>query len=144
MAFDHLNRGERRAMRKYSVSEAAKRPVRLTELPRSQWPASMVVGARHAPSAVWISQRYLVQMFDELPFNGITVIRLTVCRTTLGGDGHWDAALAWEELQQIKSDVGFGSWYGLELYPRDIDVVNVANMRHLWLLEQPLSIGWFK
>ena len=26
----------------------------------------------------------------------------------------------------------------------DVDVVNVANMRHVWILDKPLKIGWSK
>ena len=44
---------------------------------------------------------------------------------------------------QVKREIGFGDWYALEIFPRDGDIVNVANMRHLWMLATPLSIGWF-
>lgn len=53
------------------------------------------------------------------------------------GDG-----LTWDELQAIKRDVGFGDWHGLEIYPPDQQVVNVANIRHIWISPEPLWIGW--
>lgn len=65
-------------------------------------------------------------------------------RTTLQVSGRWDDSLTWDELQAVKTDCGFGAWFGLEVYPRERDVVNVANMRHLWILEHPLPIGWFR
>jgi hypothetical protein len=38
--------------------------------------------------------------------------------------------------------VGFGAADALEVYPRDGDVVNVANIRHLWVLRDPLPWAW--
>jgi hypothetical protein len=143
MAFDNLNRNERRAMRKIALAEAEKRPVKLTEmLPRESW-LDRYPG-NHPPLRVWQSRNYLVQLFDEAPLTPkVDVFRLTVCRVTLGDDGHWDENLSWDELQEIKREVGYGEWYGVEIYPRDSDVVNVANMRHLWVVSSPLGIGWF-
>jgi hypothetical protein len=31
----------------------------------------------------------------------------------------------------------------VEIYPRDRDIVNIANMRHLWVMAEPLALGWF-
>lgn len=90
-----------------------------------------------------MSRKYLVQMFDEEPFQGVDTRRLSINRVTLKQDGHWEENLTWEELQDVKREVGFGDWYGVEIYPRDVDVVNVTNLRHLWILAKPLSLGWF-
>lgn len=137
-----MNRAMRRAQASMSRDLVKQRPAKLTAIPRTEWPT--LEGMTHKPVAVWVSQKYLVQIFDEQPFNGITVMRATVCRVTITNHGQWNAGIEWEELQQIKSDVGFGEWYAMELFPQDSEVVNVANMRHLWMLEKPLSIGWFK
>lgn len=141
MAFDHLNRADRRMMVKYAREEAAKRPARLTEIPRETWPP--YPNPAHAPTKVWQSRKYLVQLFDETPLQNIDTRRMSVNRVTIGDDGRWDAGLSWDELQDIKREIGFGDWYGLEIYPRDGDVVNDANMRHIWLLAVPLPLGWF-
>lgn len=129
-------------MSAYSREEAKKRPAQLTEIPPSNWSASHRT-AKHPPMRVWESRVFLVQLFHESPFMSVDMRRLTVSRITLQTDGHWHADIPWEALQKVKREVGFGDWYGLELYPRDCDVVNVANMRHLWLLAKPLAIGWF-
>lgn len=50
--------------------------------------------------------------------------------------------ITWDQLQTIKSELGFGDWYAVEVYPANADLVNDANMRHLWMLETRLSIGW--
>jgi hypothetical protein len=143
--YEHLNRNERRAMAAYSREEAAKRPLLLTELPREKWPPDYRNGPS-APVRVWQSQKYLAQLFDAgaCPMPPTTMLRLSICRATLNNDGRWEEGLEWEELMQIKREIGYGDWYAVEVYPRDHDIVNVANMRHLWLLAQPMNIGWFK
>jgi hypothetical protein len=142
MAFDQQNRQTRRAAQAYARAEQKNRPARLTEIPREEWPRAYAL-AEHPPTHVWVSQKYLVQMFDEEPFQGIDTRRLSINRSTLKSDGHWDEDLVWTELQAIKREIGFGDWYGVEIYPRDRDVVNVANLRHLWILAAPLNLGWF-
>jgi hypothetical protein len=94
--------------------------------------------------SVWRSREFLVQAYAAPPLNGIEVHRLSVCRVTLQSDGRWDAEITWDDLQRVKREAGFGDWYAVEVYPRDRDVVNVANMRHLWLFADPLPIGWTK
>lgn len=141
MPFEHLSRRDRRAAVAYAAAEAKKRPARLAEIPRERWPRNLAGEAER--THVWHSQRFLVQMFDEAPFQGIDTRRISVCRVTLLQDGRWEEGLSWEELMQVKREIGFGDWYALEIFPRDGDIVNVANMRHLWMLATPLSIGWF-
>jgi hypothetical protein len=138
MPYEHLSRHERRAMATFAYEQAKKRPPKLTEIPRHLWPMSQT-----KQTHVWHSQKFLVQMFDETPFQGIDTRRISVSRVTLKNDGRWEEDISWEELMQVKREIGFADWYGLEIFPRDIDIVNVANMRHLWLLAAPLDIGWF-
>lgn len=143
MAYEHLNRSDRRVMANLAREEAAKRPAQLSEISRERI-METYPNAKHPPTRVWQSRKYLVQMFTEDPFLGVDTRRISVCRTTLGNDGRWEAGFSWDELQDIKREIGYGHWYGVEIYPRDVDVVNVANMRHLWLLSTPLELGWFK
>ncbi|EOG1815585.1 hypothetical protein ACK3RA_000943 [Enterobacter hormaechei] len=51
---------------------------------------------------------------------------------------------AGDALQEIKSAVGYGDRDAVEIYPRDSDVVNVANMRHLWITPEPIAFAWRK
>lgn len=123
-------------MRRQLERENAKRPMALTPVPREQWPAS----GDTKRTAVLLSREYLVQVFDE----GVGVQRISANRTTARSDGRWDDGLTWDEMQEIKRQIGMADKYAVEIYPRDRDVVNVANMRHLWVLDEPLHIGWFK
>lgn len=139
MPFEHLNRAGRRAMVAHAAQEAKKRPEILTEIPRAAWPLSQT-----RQTHVWHSRKFLVQMFEEEPFQGVETRRISVCRATLLECGRWEENLTWDELMQVKREIGFGEWYAVEIFPRDRDVVNVANMRHLWLLGSPLALGWFR
>lgn len=93
---------------------------------------------------VFVSRKFLVQVYAE-PQEDVfeTVYRLSVNRVKRNQHG-WAQDITWKELQQVKRELGYGDWYAIEIYPRDKDVVNVANMRHLWLFEKPLPYGWTK
>lgn len=128
-------RNQRRALE----AENNKLTDKFEPVPSSSWP-SMSVGVKR-PSQIWRSKKYLVQVYVE---NGLAEIRLSICRTTLNNMGQWEDGLSWEELQKIKSDIGYGHVFAVEIYPPDYDVVNIANMRHLWLIRNPPEIGWKK
>jgi len=71
------------------------------------------------------------------------MLRASINRTTLRADGRWEENLTWDEMQEIKRQIGRGICYAVEVLPMDCDIVNVANMRHMWILPEPLPIGWF-
>ena len=115
-------------------------PKKLTLLPWNEWPE------RHKEDKsfllqVWISRKYLVQIFDENK-QIVGMRRLSVNYLRYNSRG-WKDGMTWDELMQVKRDVGCGDHYAIEVYPCDRDIVNDANIRHLWLLTQPLPIGWF-
>jgi hypothetical protein len=135
-----VNRAERRELQVLTRQQAKAWPRELVAIPESEWPSRE---RRERPRAVLRSSEFLVQAYDARPLHGIAVRRLSVSRVTMRSDGRWDAGITWDDLQRIKHEAGYGDWYGVEIFPRDRDVVNVANMRHLWLLAEPLAIGWF-
>lgn len=102
------------------------------------WPAIYQDGKAKALS-VWRSKEFFVVVFDE---NGRT--RITVNRTMIDGSGEWMDGISWEELQRIKNEVGFADRDAVEVYPKDGDEVNVANMRHLWVLDEDCPFAWRK
>jgi hypothetical protein len=136
-----MNRQHRRAQMRLSVELNAARPEQLTPIARERWPPPGTVRVIQA----WESKRFCVQQYPvERHLEDLCQYRLTICRTTLNTEGKWVDGISWDELMQCKRDVGFGDWWGVEIYPRDFDIVNVANLRHLWIFERPLNIGWFK
>lgn len=119
---------ERRAMAK----ENAKWPLHLKQIPRDIWPSQ-----RPDVLEVWRSRGFLVQIYAEK--NGH--IRMSVNRTRHTGD-NWVAAITWDELMRLKRECGRGDLDALELYPADADVVNVANIRHLFFPPGPVAFKW--
>jgi len=109
----------------------------LKPVPKENWPARC-----HDPkrSNVWVNAYFLVQEFQE--DNG--VIRLSVNATSIASSGRWKDSISWDALQEIKSSVGYGDRDAVEIYPRDSDVVNVANMRHMWITPEPIAFAWRK
>lgn len=88
--------------------------------------------------AAWRSNRFLVQLFA--PENGgqrISINRAMVDEQT----GRWVDGITWDEIQGIKRQVGFGDRHAVEIYPPDSDVINVANIRHIWLVDAP-AFAW--
>lgn len=123
-----------RAQRRQLERDNAKRPDVLEVISPNEWianPPPKLVKA-------WRSKDFLVQAFTE----NEGVLRLSVNRTTLSTDGRWLENITWGELVELKRQAGFGDWYAVEIYPKDKDMVNVANMRHLWVMLEPLNIGW--
>lgn len=116
-------------------------PKVLTLLPEDEWPEEWVSVAFDKPVEIWISRTYLVQIFDESKQLD-SMLRLAINYTRYNSKG-WHDGLSWDELMQCKHDVGYGDYYAIEIFPRAKDVINIANIRHLWVLAEPLTIGWF-
>ena len=127
-----------KAKRQVLRQENDKWPVSMREVPHDQWPDAVLrLAAR--PLQVWRSRYFLAVLWQEpRKIN----LRLSICRAEIRDDGSWRDGLTWEDLQDIKSGCGFGDVEAVEMYPRDCDVVNVANMRHLWLLAGLSPFAW--
>lgn len=82
---------------------------------------------------------FLVQVFAE----GADITRLSINRTSVTPSGtRWLDGITWDELMGIKAAIGYGDCCAVEIYPPDNDVVDVANMRHLWVLPEELEFMW--
>src|SRR4030067_3238407 len=89
-----------RDMRRQLERDNAKRPPILTQIPSDKRPS--VVDATRIE--VWRRREFLVQVFIEE--DGVQ--RISMNRTTARLDGRWDDALTWDEIQEIKRQIGTG------------------------------------
>lgn len=123
-------RNQRRLLEK----ESRKWPARLTEVPRDLWPY-------HDGGQIQVlrSSEFLVQVFAGR--SDAVIARLSVVRTRLVGRD-WADGITWGELQDIKNQCGYSDYDAVEVYPDAADVVNVANMRHLWVMADKLPFAW--
>jgi hypothetical protein len=122
-----------RAQRRQLERDNAKQPAELREIPRDQWPDPSAPQLR-----VLRSRDFLVQEFAE---KAPARVRLSVCRTTMAGE-RWQDGITWDDLQRLKRECGYGDSDAIEIYPDDRNVVNVANMRHLWIMAEPVACAW--
>lgn len=126
---------ERKRADAYLRMENAKYSEQLRHLPRESCPHP------DGPQiAVLRSKEFLVQVFPEAN----DVLRLSISRARMLANGRWDDGISWDELQRLKREAGYADRYAVEVFPADKDVVNVANMRHLWLLTEPPPFAWKK
>lgn len=89
------------------------------------------------PSRVWLSKHFLAMLFTfgHSP-------RLTVNRCERQPGGNWKDGITWDELMSVKAACGFADAWAVEVYPPEAEVVNDANMRHLWILDGAPPFAW--
>jgi len=112
----------------------------MVPLPKLLWPKSE--NLKDPPIEVWLSDFAMAQIYA--PQEGgqrITVNRLQVERVRDNGEVIFKGGISWDRLQAIKHQIGFGDRWAVELYPPEDQVINVANMRHLFLTTTP-DFGW--
>lgn len=122
-----------RAQRRQLERDNLKHGDVLRQIPRTEWPDVFPLRCVE----VWRSRDYLAQIYQER--DGIE--RISVCRTTINGDG-WEDGITWDTLQRLKRECGRGDKDAVEVYPADDAIVNVANMRHLWVMPEPIAFKW--
>ena len=122
-----------RAQRRELERESAKWPAALKNIPRHEWPNPDGPQLR-----VLRSRDYLVQEFDG---TGPVLVRLSINITSMDGT-RWKDGIPWEDLQRLKGEAGYPLCDAVEVFPAAGDVVNVANMRHLWVMRDKLPFAW--
>jgi len=122
-----------RIQRRLLNKENAKQPTTLRPVARELWPPAR---SPHLVE-VWRSRGFLVQVYTE-PGD---FQRMSVSRTIHNGDT-WADQVTWDELMQLKRECGRGDKDALEVFPADADIVNVANMRHLFFPPGPVTFKW--
>jgi hypothetical protein len=113
----------------------------LTEVARADCMVVTTMPNRTDRLTAWRSSEYTVQTFRV---NG-GIIRISVNRSQLTGDDRvFKDGIPWEHLMEIKRKVGYGDRQAVEIYPEDCHTVNKINIRHLWVLPEPLPFSWQK
>jgi hypothetical protein len=110
----------------------------MQEVPREEWP--FFPAWETIPMRVWRSKDYLAVLYKQ---RADGMVRLTVNsvrrkperKRTAGTD--WRDGITWDELQRVKNETLGPDVWCVEVYPAQDDVVDVANMRHLWPLDEP-------
>lgn len=114
--------------------------MKFEEIPKEQWPKN----DPKPPLRVFKNNKFLVQIIYCKETIRITVNRTEIQCMKRDGSPQWKESISWDELQEIKNYVGYENHWMVEIYPPKDKVENVANMRHLWLLDRAPSFGWNK
>lgn len=118
--------------------ENAKFGREMVEIPREQWPKASAENGGDRTIGVWRNARFFVQISCEP--NGAT--RLSVNRTQIDETYNFVAGITWDELFIIKNEIGYADKDCIEIYPAESALVNVANIRHLFVLDEPHPFNW--
>lgn len=114
----------------------------LRELLPAEWSDEMRAardsGLPSVPLRAWRSRDFLVQLTNDPCGHQ----RLSFNRAEINQDGGWRDGLTWDDLMRLKAEAGFGDCWAVECYPPTAEVINVANIRHLFILKERPSFGW--
>ncbi len=108
----------------------------MRKIPRELWPTSIYDRSR---TEVWRDLDFLAQVFEER--DGAQRVSINRVRHV---NSRWVDGITWEDLMFVKRGIGRGDLWAVEVFPPDDEVVNDANMRHLWLLPDPPKFAWRK
>lgn len=129
----------RRMLRQLELDNK-KWPEQLKPIPIEDWPAEPWRGP-DAPvrTGLFRSRRFLVQVFAE--DEGVT--RLSINRTDWSADtGKALDGITWDQMQKLKAEAGFADAWAVEIFPAEDEIINVAPMRHLWVLPRAPEFAW--
>lgn len=135
-----LTQGEAAAAKRHLYKANRLFGDKFEQIPVHLWP-SEEFAAHGRRLRVWRNKDFLVQEFDEFR-NGKFVRRISVNRTMIDDRGSWLDGITWDQLQMIKNEIGYRTAWAVEIFPPFDHVVNVANMRHLWIVDQKPDVAW--
>lgn len=111
---------------------------RMVRLPLSDDQLKSNARPGHERIAAFRSFHFVAQLFNT-PHK---VLRLSVNRTEIKKSGAWEDGITWDDLFWVKNQCGFQNCDAVEVYPRQEDFINDANMRHLFIMPEGLSMDF--
>ena len=132
----NLNREQRRALEKVKRQLIASYPDTLQVVPEND-PDIPYSSHPQDIEKIYRSKKFTVILWKPgVGFGSYSVgQRFSVWRTS------WDSKekryvgdIKWDEIMDIKREMGLGERLAIEYYPADSETVNLANMRHVFLI----------
>ena len=132
----NLNREQRRALEKVKRQLIASYPDTLQVVPEND-PNMPYSSHPQDIEKIYRSKKFTVILWKAGAGFGSYNLgqRFSVWRNT------WDSkerryvdGIQWDEVMDIKREMGFGERVAIEYYPADSETVNLANMRHVFLI----------
>jgi hypothetical protein len=129
------------ALRKVFQAEQRKLPRHFTEVAQQNL-SNLNPSSARAPLRAWRSRDFLAQLWeDEIP-GGEVVWRLAIHRCKIENNGDFSDKITWDELMEVKAGIGLDDFWAVEVFPPSEHVVNVANMRHLFICKGRPCFAW--
>lgn len=107
-------------------------------VPEDEWP--FFPAWETIPVRVWQSKDYLAVLYVQRAdgMKRLTVNSVRRMRSKRPNkDTDWRDGITWDELQRVKNETLGPDVWCVEVYPPESELVDVANMRHLWPLDSP-------
>lgn len=136
---EHAGMVNFKQVNRYIARESQKFSEEMQQIPCEQW-TSIHKSTKCKTLALWRSKKFMAQVVQEP--NGS--IRISINRTSINSKYQFIDGISWDDLQNIKNQIGFQDHDCIELYPAQEDVVNVANIRHLFVLPETSFYNWVK
>lgn len=89
-------------------------------------------------SVCYSNNRYGVQVY-ECFIEKLGLAGETITQVTIGRHGDLES-ITWDELQRIKNELIGEDRVAIEIYPPVRQLVNQANLRHLWVFHQGYTL----
>ena len=134
-----LNRAQRRALEKAKRFLINSYPEELTRVAEDD-PNMPYTSHAQDLDSVWRNKKFTVMVWN-VPAGK----KLSISRNTW--DSHtrrYTDGITWDEIMEIKRGVGFGDKNAIEFYPPDDEVINIANVRHIWILPESFTDNMLK
>jgi hypothetical protein len=96
-------------------------------------------------SESWRSRKFVAVVYAI----NENIERISINRTDFNQNHtRWKDGISWDDIQRLKAECGRGHLEAVEVYPADKDIVNLANIRHIWVFKSgslhDQGIGWKK
>ena len=129
-----LNREQRRALEKVKRQLIASYPDTLEVVPEND-PNLPYSSHPQDIEHIYRSKKYTVIVWNVPAGKKLSISRNEWDSHT----GRYKDQITWDEIMEIKRQVGFGEQNAVEFYPPDSEVINIANVRHIWILPKELT-----
>lgn len=130
-----LNREQRRALEKVKRQLIASYPDTLEIVPEND-PNLPYSSHPQDIEHIYRSKKYTVILWKQgIDHTLLLGQKFSISRNEWDSkDRRYKDGLTWDEIMDIKREMGFGERTAIEYYPADSEVVNLANMRHIFLI----------
>jgi len=118
--------------------------MKFEEIPKEKW-IQLVISTRSTLVKAFKNRDFLVQVYeDNTGYTRLSINRTKQIGFNRDGGPLWKDGITWDQLYSIKNSLGYENQWVVECYPPEDLLINVANMRHLFVLNEKPKFGWHK